>query len=151
MAGANGTNPFTSLLSSVASGDVSRAASALGQIAVQRVTLESQFLPPISFEPTYDSSGAPVQASPINPLSWVRPKLTVTPLVGPPVVYAPYGEPTGNYLPYLVGAGAGGLALYALARGRSYAKTAGLVALGALALGYMSSAAPAPAPAPGGQ
>lgn len=106
--------------------------------SVRRVTVESQFLPAITFEPSLDSSGRPTQPSSFNPLAWIKPKVTVELLAGPPITYAPAGEPSGNY--FLHGLGVVVLAAAGLAfvkGAMSIAKPAAIVAGGLVVLGVI--------------
>lgn len=130
------------ILSSVARGDTRTAASDLVLGSVKRVTVETSFFPTLTFEPTLDANGQPTQPSGFDPLSWLRPKVTVELLAGPPIVYAPRGEPSANY--FLHGLGLAGLAVAALAFARgalSVAKPVAVVAGGLVLLGIVRNRA----------
>ena len=82
-------------------------AAALGREAVGRVEVRSQVAPPVVVDPFAET---PPDA-PVNPiLALVKPEVRVYNPEGKLVLaVAPYGAPTENYLPYLVGAAAVGL------------------------------------------
>lgn len=133
-------------------GDVLSAlgSSALAGVALQSVTVETQFTPAYTYVPG-PSGTAPAGGgvlSGLNPLAILKPKFTVQLATGgPPIVVAPYGEPSGNFLPYAIGAGAGLVALYALYTGaKTLAKGALVVGGVMLASGYLSNSSQTPAP-----
>lgn len=134
---------FALLSNAFGSGDPSRVASALTSVAIRRVTVRTQITPPFSYEPSYSADGTPAPApgaSALNPLAWLKPEFTVEPLVGAPIVVAPYGSPSSNYLPHLAGALAGAVALFAFWRGAiAIAKTAALVGGGLLLAGALKN------------
>lgn len=82
-------------------GDWSGGASALGRGLVGRVEIRSQVAPPISFDPF---APTPPEAPPSPILSITKPQFIIFDPEGQVVMTAaPYGEPTANYLPWLVG------------------------------------------------
>lgn len=116
-------------------------ARGLAQQSVRRVTIRSQFLPPIVLEPRFtvgpDGEPQPATPSPFSFGALVRPSIDVEGAFGT-AHYAPYGEPSDNYLPYMVGAGAllvaGGSLFCGLAKVAKYAALAGA---GIAAAGYL--------------
>lgn len=84
----------------LASGDWTAATSVLGRAAVRSITIRTQVSPPFTVDPF-----APTQPdAPPNPLlSWLKPEVTIETTSGN-LVMAPYGTPSANYLPWLLGA-----------------------------------------------
>jgi hypothetical protein len=71
---------------------------------VQSITIESAWFPTIQIDDPF----APGPPSPI--LQFVKPRITITPKAGSPIVSAPWGEPTENnweYLKWVLVAGGG--------------------------------------------
>lgn len=86
---------------SARAGDWSSASGALGRQFVGRIEIRSQISPPISFDPFAEAPPA-APANPIMP--FVRPQFIVYDPQGQVVMTAaPYGAPTANYLPWLIG------------------------------------------------
>ena len=86
-------------IGAAASGDWGAAAQALGQQAVKKVTVRTQFSPPIEVDPF--ASTPP--GTPVNPiLALVKPSVTIEGPGGSTTI-SPWGEPSANYLPWLVG------------------------------------------------
>jgi hypothetical protein len=136
-------NGLALLGNALTTGDPSRITSALTSVAIRRVTVRTQITPGFSYEPSYDANGTP-QAAPgasiLNPLALLKPEITIEPVVGSPIVVAPYGSPTTNYLPHLAGAVAGTVALIAFWRGAlALAKGAALVGGGLLLAGVVKN------------
>lgn len=92
---------MTNVLASAAAGvDWSTLAADVGRRFVGEVTLRTQISPPVTFDPFAPTPSA----APTNPLlSLLRPEVTVrAPDGSTALVVAPYGHPTGNYLPWLL-------------------------------------------------
>ena len=83
----------------IASRDWTAATSAIGRSAVRSITIRTQVSPPFTVDPF-----APTQPdAPTNPLlSWLKPEVTIETASGA-LVMAPYGTPTRNHLPGLLG------------------------------------------------
>lgn len=125
---------------------LSSLGSALGSaVSIDRVEIDSQFTPVVTYTPGPDGTATPAGGSGLlaglNPLKTVKPRAKVY-LAGSavPIIIAPWGEPTGNYLPALGAALAGTVGAVAFYRGaKSFAKGAFWVALGLAAVGYLAN------------
>lgn len=118
-------------------------------LAISRVEFDSQFSPVITYTPGPSGEGAPSSGglfAGLNPLRLLKPRARIYLAVGgPPIVVAPGGEPTGNFLPFLLAALSAGVAGVAWWKGKpGLAKGAGLAALGFAALGYVVNREPSP-------
>lgn len=96
-----GVEAAAQAVGAAASGDWAAAAQALGRQTVRKVTIRSQFSPPIEVDPF---APAPPGAPPNPILSLVRPSVTIEGVGGAMTTIAPYGPPAKNYLPWLAGA-----------------------------------------------
>ena len=109
-------------------------------VAVKRVTIRTQFSPAFTLEPGYGGEGPDGEPLPPSGFSFgalLRPSITVEGPLGD-VHYAPYGEPTENYLPYMLGGAAVVFAAGSLFCGAmQVAKYAALGGLGLAAAGYL--------------
>lgn len=107
--------------------------------AVKRVTIRTQFTPPITFEPAFEAGpdGEPVPSSGFSFGALVRPSITVEGAFGQQH-YAPYGEPSANYVPYMLGGAAAVFAAGSLFCGAmKVAKWAAIAGAGLAAAGYL--------------
>jgi len=85
--------------SAVVEGDWRQAVNALGQGAVKGVTIRTQVSPAVTLDPF---STSPPDAPPNPILMFLKPEITVDTAAGK-MVMAPYGTPTANHLPWLIG------------------------------------------------
>lgn len=117
------------------------ADSLLATVTIRSVTVETQFTPAFTYTPG-PSGQAPSGGvfAGLNPLALMKPKFTVTLAGGAPIVVAPYGEPSGNFLPHALGAVAAIVAALAFWKGaKSVAKFAAFGAVGLVGMGYLAN------------
>ena len=81
------------------SGDWGAAAQSLGQQAVKKITVRTQFSPPVVVDPFAPAPPGPPAPNPLMML--IRPEVTIEGPGGKTII-APYGTPSQNYLPWLL-------------------------------------------------
>jgi hypothetical protein len=78
--------------------------ASVGKQSVQSVTFRSQVTPEFEFDPWAQQQEPPVEGESML-MKLVKPSFVLN-TAGGPVEIAPYGTPTGNYFPLLLGAAA---------------------------------------------
>jgi len=115
---------------------------ALGSTVVRKVTFRSSFTPDLELQP-FAPGDPTAQGAPASPLpgfmGFIKPEIVLDTPLGEQV-YAPWGRPTGSFLPHLGGVAAlfvAGTALYL--GSKVVAKTAGIAALALIGYGFIQS------------
>lgn len=80
---------------------IARASTSALSALIDDVTFDSQITPTVRVSPFAPSASSGSGIGDMI-LGWVRPRITIKPRAGSPIVYAPAGNPDANYLPALI-------------------------------------------------
>jgi len=85
--------------------DLTKFTGALASTAIKKVTIRSQFSGEQEVQPFAPNDQPPPPPGGFSIMSLIKPEIQLDTAMGPYII-APYGHPTENYLPYLIGGAA---------------------------------------------